>query len=107
MSADEIATEYDLILADVYAVLAYSLDHRTEVDESIRNGEAFAVALCRRLLFSRSKNCLVGLPYLTVTNCMQNNSSNGRNRYEDVVRRVVASAKDRYLTHMAKRQSKK
>jgi len=47
-SADEIATEYDLTLADVYAALAYYFDHRTEVDESIRTGAAFAEALRER-----------------------------------------------------------
>lgn len=40
-SADEIATEYDLTLADIYAALAYYYDHRTEIDESIRASEAF------------------------------------------------------------------
>ncbi len=44
-SADEIATEYDLSLADVYAALAYYFDHRAEIDESIREGEAFVEAL--------------------------------------------------------------
>jgi uncharacterized protein (DUF433 family) len=47
-SADEIATEYDLKLADVYAALAYYFDHRAEVDASIREGEAFVEALRER-----------------------------------------------------------
>jgi uncharacterized protein (DUF433 family) len=47
-SADEIATEYDLTLADVYAALAYYFDHRAEIDGSIRDGEAFAEALRER-----------------------------------------------------------
>lgn len=47
-SADEIATEYDIALADVYAALACYFDHRAEIDESIRTGEAFAEALCER-----------------------------------------------------------
>ena len=34
-SADEIASEYDLDLADIYAALAYYFDHRAEIDESI------------------------------------------------------------------------
>ena len=34
-SADEIATEYDLELADVYAALAYYFDHREEIDKEI------------------------------------------------------------------------
>lgn len=44
-SADEIATEYELPLADVYAALAYYFDHREEIDASIREGQAFAEAL--------------------------------------------------------------
>ena len=44
-SADEIATEYDLTLADVYAALAYYFDHRSELDRSIEEGEAFAESL--------------------------------------------------------------
>lgn len=47
-SADEIATEYDLTLADVYAALAYYFDHRTEIDESMREEEAFMEALRKR-----------------------------------------------------------
>lgn len=47
-SADEIATEHDLALADVYAALAYYFDHRAEIDESIREGDAFAEALRER-----------------------------------------------------------
>jgi uncharacterized protein (DUF433 family) len=44
-SADEIATEYDLTLADVYAALAYYFDHRDAIDQSIQSGRAFADAL--------------------------------------------------------------
>ena len=44
-SADEIATEYGLSLADVYAALAYYYDHRVEIDEAIKDGEAFVEAL--------------------------------------------------------------
>lgn len=47
-SADEIATEYDLTLADVYEALAYYFDHRAEIDESIREGEALVEALRER-----------------------------------------------------------
>lgn len=36
LSADEIATEYDLSLADVYAALAYYYDHREKIDQAIR-----------------------------------------------------------------------
>src|SRR5471030_2675676 len=47
-SADEIASEYDLTLADVHAALAYYFDHRDEIDRSIVEGEAFAEALRQR-----------------------------------------------------------
>ena len=46
-SAEEIAGEYDLSLADVYAALAYYHDHREEIDERIREDEAFAEAFER------------------------------------------------------------
>ena len=45
---DEIATKYNLSLADVYAALAYYFDHREEIDTSIREGKAFAEALRER-----------------------------------------------------------
>jgi uncharacterized protein (DUF433 family) len=44
-SADEIAADYDLTLADVYAALAYYFDHRDEIDRTIQEGEAFVEAL--------------------------------------------------------------
>lgn len=47
-SADEIATEYDLTLADVYAALAYYFDHRAEIERAIKESDAFAKALRQR-----------------------------------------------------------
>lgn len=44
-SADEIAAEYDLTLADVYAALAYYYDHRSEIDQSIERSDSFVEAL--------------------------------------------------------------
>lgn len=44
-SADEIATEYDLTLADVYAALAYYFDHLEEIDRAIEESNAFVEAL--------------------------------------------------------------
>ena len=38
-SADKIASDYDLELADVYSALAYYFAHREEIDRSIREGE--------------------------------------------------------------------
>ena len=44
---DEIASEYDLTLADVYAALAYYYDHRAEIDQSMQESKAFVEALRR------------------------------------------------------------
>lgn len=41
LSADEIASEYELELADVYAALAYYFAHRAEIDQTMQEGEAF------------------------------------------------------------------
>ena len=49
LGADEIATEYSLTLADVYAALAYYYDHRNEIDEAIRGSESFVEALRQRI----------------------------------------------------------
>lgn len=40
-SADEIASEYDLTLADIYAALAYYYDHREAIDQSIQDSQEF------------------------------------------------------------------
>jgi uncharacterized protein (DUF433 family) len=40
-SADEIAAEYDLSLADIYAALAYYFDHQAEIDREIEESEKF------------------------------------------------------------------
>ena len=42
MSADKIASDYELSLAEVHAALAYYFDHRDEIEKSIRDGLAFA-----------------------------------------------------------------
>ena len=47
-TADEIASEYDLTLADVYAALAYYFDHREEIDARMTEDRAFAEALRTR-----------------------------------------------------------
>ena len=51
-SADDIATEYDLTLSDVYAALAYYFDHRAEIDESIAESKAL-IAMLRKENVSR------------------------------------------------------
>ena len=45
LSADEIASEYELTLSQVYAALAYYYDHRREIDKAIKEGEAYADAM--------------------------------------------------------------
>ncbi len=49
ISADEIASEYDLTLGDVHAALAYYFDHRVEIDQSIEAGQAFVEALRQQM----------------------------------------------------------
>ena len=44
-SADEIAAEYQLTLADVHAALAYYYDHQHEINKAIKESEAFVDAL--------------------------------------------------------------
>jgi uncharacterized protein (DUF433 family) len=41
-SADKIASEYDLDLADIYAALSYYFAHRERIDQSIEEDETFA-----------------------------------------------------------------
>jgi len=48
LNADEIATEYDLSLSDVYAALAYYYDHREAIDRTIRLDEEFVNELRKR-----------------------------------------------------------
>lgn len=48
LSVDEIASEYDLSLADVHAALTYYFDHRDEIDRDIADGEAFVEELRKR-----------------------------------------------------------
>ena len=40
-SVDQIASEYDLSLADVYAALAYYFAYREQIDQSIEESRAF------------------------------------------------------------------
>jgi len=44
-SADEIAADYNLTLAEVYAALAYYFDHREEINASIEASAAFVEQL--------------------------------------------------------------
>lgn len=44
-SADEIAAEYELTLAEVYSALAYYFEHREEIDAATAQDEAFVKTL--------------------------------------------------------------
>jgi uncharacterized protein (DUF433 family) len=46
-SLAEIAGKYDLWLAAVHAAMAYYYDHKSEIDEGIRQDEAYAEAFQR------------------------------------------------------------
>ena len=48
-SADEIAAEYGLSLADVYAALAYYYDHREELNRVIKADQKFIAELRKRI----------------------------------------------------------
>ncbi|MCB0031846.1 MAG: DUF433 domain-containing protein [Anaerolineales bacterium] len=47
-SVDEIATQYDLALAEVYGALAYYFDHKDEIDEAIARRDALVDSLQRQ-----------------------------------------------------------
>jgi uncharacterized protein (DUF433 family) len=47
-SVDEIATEYELTLGEVYAALSYYHDHREEIEASIRAGAALVEEMKQR-----------------------------------------------------------
>lgn len=44
-TADEIAAEFDLTLADVYAALAYYFDHREDIDREIGESDILVETL--------------------------------------------------------------
>lgn len=48
-SPDEIATEHDLSLSDIYAALAYYHDHRDQIEEDMRADESFVADLRGRV----------------------------------------------------------
>ncbi|MEW6366617.1 MAG: DUF433 domain-containing protein [Acidobacteriota bacterium] len=48
MTVEQIASEYDLTLADVHAALAYYFDHRDETDQRLREARAFAEEMRKR-----------------------------------------------------------
>lgn len=49
ISVDEIANDYKLNIADVYAALAYYHDHREEIDKDIKDDEEFVETLRKEI----------------------------------------------------------
>jgi uncharacterized protein (DUF433 family) len=45
LSADQIASDYNLTLAEVHAALAYYFAYRDEIEQSIRAGQSLAEAM--------------------------------------------------------------
>jgi uncharacterized protein (DUF433 family) len=45
-TADEIAAEHGLELADIYAALTYYYEHQLQIDRSIGERDSFVAALC-------------------------------------------------------------
>ncbi|MGC1377246.1 MAG: DUF433 domain-containing protein [Anaerolineales bacterium] len=55
-TAGQIAGDYHLSIADVYAALAYYYDHRTEIDLSISEGEKFVDEMKKKIPSKVKKN---------------------------------------------------
>ena len=49
LSADEIANEYDLTLAEIYAALAYYYTNPQEIDDAIKRSEAFVAEMKKKI----------------------------------------------------------
>ena len=49
LSADEIASDHGLTLAEVYAALTYYYDHRQEIDKAILADELYVSELRKRI----------------------------------------------------------
>jgi uncharacterized protein (DUF433 family) len=48
-NVEQIANDYDLSLADVYAALAYYHDHKEEIDISLQEGEKFVEEMKKKI----------------------------------------------------------
>jgi uncharacterized protein (DUF433 family) len=48
-TAEQIASDYKLSIADVYAALAYYHDHRKEIDTAISEGESFVEEMEKKI----------------------------------------------------------
>jgi len=50
LTADEIASNHGVSLADIYAALAYYYDHRQEIDQAILTDESYVAELRSRTI---------------------------------------------------------
>ena len=50
LSADEIASDHGLTLAEIYAALTYCYDHRQEIDDAIAADESTVSELRKRIM---------------------------------------------------------
>jgi uncharacterized protein (DUF433 family) len=57
-SAEEIAVEYELLLPQVYAALAYYYDHKEEVDTTIQQRRKLALEMKEKRVGSRRQPLL-------------------------------------------------
>lgn len=55
-SAEQIAADYNLSIADVYAALAYYHDHREAIDKAIKDGEQFVEEIKKKIPSKAKKN---------------------------------------------------
>ena len=55
-TAGQIADDYHLSIADVYAALAYYYDHRAEIDLSISEGDKFVDEMKKKIPSKVKKN---------------------------------------------------
>ena len=56
MTPDEIATEYDLTLSDIFAALTYYFDHHESINQAIRDDETFVKEMRRHPLHCCGRN---------------------------------------------------
>ncbi len=64
-SADEIATEYDLSLSDIYAALSYFFDHRQEIMAAIEAEDELVAELKNRFPTQLPKHEVLELEEMT------------------------------------------
>jgi uncharacterized protein (DUF433 family) len=55
-TVDEIASDYNLSIADVYAAFAYYHDHREEIDKDIKDDEEFVEAFKKEFPSKEGRN---------------------------------------------------